>query len=118
MWERTVTLGSSGKAINTTGWKVGWAFGPEQLLRPMQDTQQFIPFCVTTPMQEALAGVWARLEEENFFERQLEDLLRRRDFTMDMLTKAGLNPTLPEVGFRSLLGMRDRELGLAIPNRI
>jgi kynurenine---oxoglutarate transaminase / cysteine-S-conjugate beta-lyase / glutamine---phenylpyruvate transaminase len=40
MWERTVTLGSSGKALNTTGWKVGWAYGPSELMQPMQDTQQ------------------------------------------------------------------------------
>lgn len=24
MWERTITLGSAGKAFNTTGWKLGF----------------------------------------------------------------------------------------------
>ena len=32
MWERTVTLFSLGKSFSCTGWRVGGAIGPEQLI--------------------------------------------------------------------------------------
>jgi aspartate/methionine/tyrosine aminotransferase len=32
-WQRTVTCYSGGKLLNATGWKVGWAIGPKQLIR-------------------------------------------------------------------------------------
>ena len=33
MWERTLTVSSSGKTFSVTGWKIGWAVGPEALVR-------------------------------------------------------------------------------------
>ena len=30
------TVGSAGKTFSVTGWKLGWAFGPEQLIRNCQ----------------------------------------------------------------------------------
>ena len=32
MAERTVTIGSAGKSLSMTGWKVGWATGPTDLV--------------------------------------------------------------------------------------
>lgn len=31
-WNRTITVFSGGKLFNATGWKVGWAIGPEKLI--------------------------------------------------------------------------------------
>lgn len=33
LWERTVTVGSAGKTFSVTGWKLGWAYGPQALIR-------------------------------------------------------------------------------------
>lgn len=44
--------------------------GPEELITPLQLTQQYIPFCVSSPLQEALATAWEAAEENNFFARQ------------------------------------------------
>lgn len=33
MWERTITVGSAGKTFSVTGWKTGWAYGPEILMK-------------------------------------------------------------------------------------
>jgi kynurenine aminotransferase len=32
-WKRTVSIYSAGKLFNATGWKLGWAIGPENILR-------------------------------------------------------------------------------------
>jgi len=36
MWERTITVGSAGKTFSVTGWKLGWAYGPEHLIKNCQ----------------------------------------------------------------------------------
>lgn len=36
MWERTITIGSAGKVFGATGFKLGWAYGPYNLLQNLQ----------------------------------------------------------------------------------
>ena len=36
MWDRTITIGSAGKTFSVTGWKLGWAYGPEHLIKNCQ----------------------------------------------------------------------------------
>lgn len=40
MWERTITIGSAGKTFSVTGWKLGWAYGPADLLKYLQIVQR------------------------------------------------------------------------------
>lgn len=40
MFDRTISIGSAGKAFSVTGWKLGWAIGPDHLLAPMKAVHQ------------------------------------------------------------------------------
>jgi len=51
---------------------LGWAIGPHDLLLPMQLAQQYIPFCVASPLQHALAAAWKQAKQNHFFDRQRE----------------------------------------------
>ena len=51
MWERTITIGSAGKTFSVTGWKTGWAYGPENLIHNMQVVHQYILNSINTPTQ-------------------------------------------------------------------
>lgn len=51
MFERTVTMGSAGKTLSATGWKLGWGIGPEQLIAPMQVLHQNCTYNCPTPVQ-------------------------------------------------------------------
>ena len=53
--ERTITVGSAGKTFSVTGWKLGWAYGPENLIKPMQLVHQNTIYTCPTPLQEAVA---------------------------------------------------------------
>lgn len=48
MWERTITIGSAGKTFAVTGWSLGWAYGPADLLQYMH---LFQSFTCATPLQ-------------------------------------------------------------------
>lgn len=89
----------------------GWAIGPKHLVQPMQLTQQYIPFCVSSPLQEALGRAWEQAEENNFFPRQRESsldeftfyfkahlvFLKKRNRLLEILESSGLKPILPQV---------------------
>jgi aspartate/methionine/tyrosine aminotransferase len=42
MFDRTLTLSSSGKTFSCTGWKVGWAIGPPHLVKAVSAVQQYV----------------------------------------------------------------------------
>ena len=35
MFDRTITISSAGKTFTCTGWKVGWAVAPENLIKAL-----------------------------------------------------------------------------------
>jgi aspartate/methionine/tyrosine aminotransferase len=41
MRERTITVGSVSKNYNMMGWRIGWAVGPRELLKPIHDIHIF-----------------------------------------------------------------------------
>jgi N-succinyldiaminopimelate aminotransferase len=53
--ERTLTISSLGKTHSLTGWKVGWATGPAELVARVRDVKQFLSFAGGTPLQHAAA---------------------------------------------------------------
>lgn len=46
---------SFGKVFHTTGWKMGYALAPKELMAEFRKVHQFNVFSVNTPMQHALA---------------------------------------------------------------
>jgi len=53
--ERSIIIASFGKTFHATGWKVGYAVAPENLMKEFRKTHQFVVFAVNTPIQYALA---------------------------------------------------------------
>jgi N-succinyldiaminopimelate aminotransferase len=55
MRERTLTISSGGKSFSFTGWKVGWAVGPPDLVRATLMAKQYLTFTSGAPLQPAIA---------------------------------------------------------------
>jgi N-succinyldiaminopimelate aminotransferase len=55
MAERTISISSIGKSYSVTGWKVGWASGPADLIAGLRSVKQFLSFAGGTPLQHAAA---------------------------------------------------------------
>ena len=56
MAERTLTLSSAGKSYSFTGWKVGWATGPAELVGALLSAKQWLTFTSGSPLQPAVAA--------------------------------------------------------------
>jgi N-succinyldiaminopimelate aminotransferase len=121
MFDRTLTLSSSGKSYSTTGWKVGWATGPAALVSAVLSAKQWLTFTSGAPLQPAIAHA---LDHEPDWPRELaRDLQDRRDLLCDGLEKLGLDVRRPEGTYFALtdisaLGWQDgMEFCLALPER-
>ncbi len=53
--ERAFIIFSFGKVFHTTGWKMGYALAPEELMAEFRKVHQFNVFSANTPIQHALA---------------------------------------------------------------
>lgn len=53
--ERSFLIGSFGKTFHITGWKVGYAMAPKELMKEFNKVHQFVTFAVNHPVQKALA---------------------------------------------------------------
>ena len=88
MFERTVTIGSGGKCFSFTGWKVGWASGPQNLIAAVRVVRQHLSFVSGGPFQWAMAK-GLDLPDSYFIDFR-DDLESKRD-----ILSAGLR----EIGF-------------------
>ena len=58
MFERTVTISSSGKTFSFTGWKIGWASGPAELVAAVEGAKNWLSYSSGAPFQPAIAHAW------------------------------------------------------------
>ncbi|XP_041049496.1 kynurenine--oxoglutarate transaminase 1-like isoform X2 [Carcharodon carcharias] len=104
MWERTITVGSAGKTFSATGWKVGWAIGPKNIVRHLQTVHQNSNFHCATGAQQAVAEGFVKEFEclgapESYFTGLRQELQLKRDRLAAYLASVGLKPIVPEGGY-------------------
>jgi len=87
MAERTVTVSSAAKTFNVTGWKIGWALGPSELIDAVRAAKQFLTFVGGAPFQPAVAH--ALTHEQDWIRSMRDDLQRKRTLLSDALKGAG-----------------------------
>lgn len=104
MWDRTITVGSAGKTFSVTGWKLGWCYGPEKLMKYVQLCHQNCIYTCPTPLQEAVAES-LEIEmslmgtPESYWTNIARSLKHKRDIMADFLREANMDPTIPEGGY-------------------
>ncbi|ELU10164.1 hypothetical protein CAPTEDRAFT_93247 [Capitella teleta] len=104
MWERTLTIGSAGKTFSVTGWKLGWALGPENLIHALQCVHQNCAYTCPTPTQEAVARAFEYElslmgKPECYYNSLPAQLNPKRDRTAKFISEVGMVPIIPEGGY-------------------
>jgi aspartate/methionine/tyrosine aminotransferase len=87
--ERTLKIGSAGKMFQLTGWKVGFACGPENLVEPLTRAHQFLTFTTPPMLQTAVAYALARSPAQ--FERMQDELATGLDTLAQALRREGFS---------------------------
>jgi aspartate/methionine/tyrosine aminotransferase len=92
MWNRTLTINSTGKTFSMTGWKIGYVVGPANLNAAIRAVHQFTVFATATPFQEAMAVALETADQRGYYKQLLDDYALRRDRLRAVLADANLPP--------------------------
>ena len=93
MWQYTITLNGFSKAFAMTGWRVGYACGPKEILSVMLKIHQYSILCAPRMGQvAALEALQAgRANDYEDVRRMRDSYDRRRRLMVDSLRKMGLD---------------------------
>lgn len=93
MYDRTITINGFSKAFAMTGWRVGYACGPEEIIAVMNKIHQYAIMCAPRQGQVAAAAA-LRMGRENGYESVVmmrESYDRRRRLMVDAFRQMGLD---------------------------
>ncbi|HWJ53822.1 MAG TPA: pyridoxal phosphate-dependent aminotransferase [Propionibacteriaceae bacterium] len=93
MRPRTIRISSAGKTFSATGWKIGWALGPPELIAGVTAVKQFLTYVSGAPFQPAVAR--ALNEGDDWVARSRMQLQDKRDRLAAGLRTVGLEPHIP-----------------------
>jgi aspartate aminotransferase len=98
LYERTLTINGCSKAYCMTGWRIGFAGGPEPLIKAMATIQS------QSTSNPAAVSQWAAVEAldgpQDFIARHNKIFKERRDLVVSMLNQAkGIHCPKPEGAF-------------------
>ncbi len=97
MKDRTIVINGFSKAFAMTGWRLGYALGPEELISQMTKIHQFAIMCAPTVSQ--YAAVEALKYGDDDIKLMKESYNQRRLFCLDKLKEIGIDCFEPEGAF-------------------
>ncbi|TBR14864.1 aminotransferase class I/II-fold pyridoxal phosphate-dependent enzyme [bacterium] len=95
--ENTVYLDGFSKSYAMTGWRIGFACGPKDIIAAMTKIHQYTIMCVSITSQ--MAACEALHSGRTSVEEMKREYKRRREFVVDGLNKLGLSCHKPEGAF-------------------
>lgn len=95
--ERTILVNGASKSYAMTGWRLGWALGPNAIVEAMTNYQSQTVSQAPTPTQ--WAGLEALQKCDGDLKRSVEALRKRRDHASSAMRGAGLNLSVPGGAF-------------------
>lgn len=97
MKERTIIVNGFSKSYAMTGWRLGYALGPELLIEQMAKIHQFAIMCAPTTSQ--YAAVLALRDGDEAVAGMRESYNQRRRFLLTRLREIGIDCFEPEGAF-------------------
>jgi aminotransferase len=97
MLERTLLLNGFSKTYGMTGWRVGYAAGPEELVAAMTRIHQYTALCASRQAQEA--AIEALRVPDRDVQATVDDYAMRRHAIVSGLNQLGLTCHLPAGAF-------------------
>ena len=104
MWERTILLGGFSKAYAMTGWRLGYAAAPPEILGAMKKIHQYTIMSAPTTAQDAALVALEQGEEP--VEEMRQRYNRRRRLIVDGFNSIGLKCFEPRGAFYAFPSVR------------
>jgi N-succinyldiaminopimelate aminotransferase len=102
MFERTLTVSSAAKTFSSTGWKIGWVYGPPELIIGVWRVHQNVVFAVNHPGQWGVAKAFTL--GNSYYEDLNQMYLGKRQILLNGLANAGIKVTYTPNGAFYVMG--------------
>jgi aspartate aminotransferase len=111
MADRTITVNGFSKAYAMTGWRLGYAVAPVEIIRQMSKVQQH---SVSHPTTFVMYGGMAALQgNQACVEEMRLEFLRRRDYLLEELMLMGFTVAPAEGAFYAFIRVEGDDIGVA-----
>ena len=97
MWERTITINGFSKAFSMTGWRLGFACGPKEIMSQLLKIHQYAIMCAPTTSQYAAIEALKNCDED--VEHMHKEYNMRRRIMVSGFNKIGLTCREPKGAF-------------------
>lgn len=97
MKDLTLVLNGFSKSYSMTGWRLGYACGPKEVIQAMIKIHQYTIMCPTAASQ--FAGIEALENGDKDIEKMREEFAKRRLYVLSRLSGMGLECFPPEGAF-------------------
>ncbi|MEZ4628709.1 MAG: aminotransferase class I/II-fold pyridoxal phosphate-dependent enzyme [Eubacteriales bacterium] len=101
MLERSIVLNGFSKAFSMTGWRLGYATGPAEIIAAMRKVHQLMMLCAPTPAQWAGIAALEQGFDDDFADTRymINEYESRRRYIIDAFNSFGLECNEPEGAF-------------------
>jgi aminotransferase len=98
--DRTITISGASKTYAVTGWRIGYAVGPAEIIDRIGVVSDQFYICAPAPLQHGiLAGLGLA---DSYYEKMAADYLEKRDLLAETLRGIDLEPIVPEGSYYML----------------
>ena len=105
-FDRTITINSFSKSWAVSGWRLGYAYGPGDLVGKLAQLGNIYYVCTPTPLQHALARVL--LSDPGYYDRLRIDFARKREMLARALESVGFGIYPSRSSFYAWVRIPDR----------
>lgn len=97
MWDRTVTINGFSKTFSMTGWRLGYACGPREIIKNVTKIHQYAIMCAPTTAQ--YAAIEALKNGDEAVENMKQEYDRRRKLMVSSFNEIGMTCREPKGAF-------------------
>lgn len=108
MKNRTILISGFSKAFAMTGWRIGYAAGPEDIIQAMTRIHQYTMLCA--PIMGQWAAVEALRNGRKAKDKMVQSYQQRRNYIIKAFHDIGLDCHLPEGAFYAFPSIRSTGL--------
>ncbi len=106
---KTLYLNGFSKSFAMTGWRVGFACGPEEIIAGMTKIHQYTMLCA--PIMGQIGAIEALSGSKRYLVEMKSEYKRRREFILGRLAEIGLECRRPEGAFYVFPSIRNTGMG-------
>lgn len=97
MQERTIVIDSCSKRFSMTGWRVGFAVAPQEIITAMTKMQENVAACAPLPSQYAAIRAYSKDLDYSYIQKEYE---KRRNIVYNRLNIIpNISPIYPQATF-------------------